>query len=336
MNRPGPLAVLALALSGIAGLAHGATLPAHNDMDGDGRSDLVWRNATTGEIVYWPAGNAALSKRVLINSRYHLPDDFSLAQSSSAFALRLWDGARTGVMVVSRAGYYAGLQFDYERQSGYRAYYDSSALAPAWKLVGTGNFGNLVYRGNYDFGVDDLVFRDQANGRNLLSFMGWDARIHMEITPVGDLRWKVAGVGDFDGDGNADLLWRHALGRNAIWPAANSARSIALLQVSDLAWKVAAVADFNGDGRADIFWRNTRTGANVIWESGSGATPRAAGRVIDQGWQVAAVGDFDGDGRSDLLWRHMSTGRNVIWKSANIGTPQAVTGVTNMAWRPMM
>ncbi|UHQ20220.1 VCBS repeat-containing protein [Lysobacter sp. KIS68-7] len=339
MNRPRQLAAMTLALSGIAGLAHGAALP-HNDLDGDGRSDIVWRNVTTGEIVYWSAGNAAWIKGVRVTRRgWNLPGDFSLAESSSAIPMRLeeWYGPMVGVMVESKAGYYVGLAFNYERKIGYEAFYDSSVLAPEWKLVGTGDFGALRYRDDFDFGVDDLVFRNQRDGRNMLSFRGWDRREYMDITPVGDLRWNVAGIGDFDGDGNADLLWRNfGTGRNAIWPAADSARSIAMTPVPDLAWKVAAIADFNGDGRADIFWRNASSGMNVIWESGNGATPRAAVRVPDQAWQIASVGDFDGDGKSDLLWRNQRTGANVLWKAANAGTPQTLPGVTNPAWRPLM
>ena len=61
MNQPKSHAVLALALAlpGICGVAQGAELFVHNDLDGDGRSDLVWRNANTGTIVYWSAANAA-------------------------------------------------------------------------------------------------------------------------------------------------------------------------------------------------------------------------------------------------------------------------------------
>jgi hypothetical protein len=36
---------------------------------------------------------------------------------------------------------------------------------------------------------------------------------------VADLSWEVKGTGDYDGDGKADVLWRHAVsGANYLYP----------------------------------------------------------------------------------------------------------------------
>ena len=41
------------------------------------------------------------------------------------------------------------------------------------------------------------------------------------VTRVSDPAWQVAGTGDFDGDGHADILWRNAgTGANAVWRSA--------------------------------------------------------------------------------------------------------------------
>ena len=69
--------------------------------------------------------------------------------------------------------------------------------------------------------------------------------------------WHVAGTGDFNGDGNADILWQNDDGTPAIWLM----NGTSLIGGGGLAnpgpsWHVAGTGDFNGDGNADILWQN--------------------------------------------------------------------------------
>src|SRR3546814_11668377 len=85
--------------------------------------------------------------------------------------------------------------------------------------------------------------------------------------------WQVAGTGDFNADGKADILWRNPTnGANVIWLGADSTKTQSVTTVSGAGWIVAGIADFNGDGKADILWRNTVTGYNTIWRSGNSTT----------------------------------------------------------------
>ena len=41
---------------------------------------------------------------------------------------------------------------------------------------------------------------------------------------LADLNWKVAGTGDFDGDGKSDICWRNtSTGQNYIWKSGDDA-----------------------------------------------------------------------------------------------------------------
>src|SRR5437763_8432086 len=123
------------------------------------------------------------------------------------------------------------------------------------------------------------------------------------IRAVADLRWQVAGIGDFDGDGKDDILWHNAVtGENYIYfmdgksikPSEGYLRTVA-----DTRWQIAGVGDFDGDGKSDILWRNSSTGENYLYPMNGLAIKPTEGylrTVADTRWQIAGVGDFNGDG----------------------------------------
>src|SRR5260370_1024888 len=132
-----------------------------------------------------------------------------------------------------------------------------------------------------------------------------------------DASWSVAGIGDFNGDGNADILWRNANGSLTEWSsegpqvgtAQRSRRTANPLQ-QNASWAVAGMGDFNGDGEADILWRNSN-GALTDWavngaQITSAQHPTLNGNAVqpDASWTVAGIGDFSGDGNADILWRN--------------------------------
>jgi hypothetical protein len=70
----------------------------------------------------------------------------------------------------------------------------------------------------------------------------------------------VAGIGDFDGDGRSDILWRDTDGAVSIWEMNGLLkRAEALIWNPGPEWLVAGVADHDGDGRSDILWRHAPT-----------------------------------------------------------------------------
>ncbi|NJM46598.1 MAG: hypothetical protein HC860_10810 [Alkalinema sp. RU_4_3] len=81
---------------------------------------------------------------------------------------------------------------------------------------------------------------------------------------------RLVGVGDFDGDGRAEFLYRNNLtDRTTLWKLNGSevAQEQVLLATGQAGWDIKLVADFNNDGRADIAWQNTRTDSSATWLS---------------------------------------------------------------------
>ena len=89
------------------------------------------------------------------------------------------------------------------------------------------------------------------------------------LRTVPDTTWQIKGVGDFDGDGKADIVWRNSTsGQNYLYPMDRTtikATEGYLRTVADTAWQIVAVGDYDGDGKADILWRNNSTGQDYLY-----------------------------------------------------------------------
>jgi hypothetical protein len=92
--------------------------------------------------------------------------------------------------------------------------------------------------------------------------------------------WKVVGTGDFNGDGNSDILWQNTDGQAAIWEmdGANVIASATVGANPGPNWKAVGTGDFNGDGFSDILWQNA-SGQTAIWEM-DGTKPIAGGSQL--------------------------------------------------------
>ena len=328
MNPPLSRSILAIALLGCSALVHATETAVHNDMDGDGRSDLVWRNATTGAIVYWSAANAASTVTVRVVPTSGFVYDPRAWIPSFALTNGIDHSKRSCLVMANRP----------ENMEADLFPYDAGLPEFNYGLTGWTREHSAAH-GDFDGnGSADVFDRDPQTGEDFIVF---DYRLEdfatSELQPTVRLDWTIVGAGDFDGDSRSDILWRNpTTGQNAIWRSGDYASQMAISTVANVSWKVAAVGDFNGDKRDDIVWRNAATGANAIWYSGQYATARALTGVTDLHWRITAIGDFDGDGRFDLFWRNSATGADIIWRSANSGTRMAVTSVTHLAWSTLM
>src|SRR5205085_2007252 len=94
--------------------------------------------------------------------------------------------------------------------------------------------------------------------------------------------WKVVGVADMNGDGNADLILRNSWGQIVVWymNGAGSATSAGTIYPgSGLAdWKVVSIADMNSDGNPDIVFQNS-WGQIVVWYMNGAGAATSAGTI---------------------------------------------------------
>jgi hypothetical protein len=309
---PAACALLALVLAAVPGIARAFAVA--SDFDGDGASDLFWRNSDSGANTLWRAGNQATSQAVA-----DVADPAWRAVGQGDF-----DGdGRADLVWRHRASGHDVIWPSADRGAR-RAI--ATVTDPGWTIAGVGDFDGD--------GLADLFWRNQASGANVL----WPSALRSarRVLPTVSTDWVVAGVGDVDGDGSADLVWRNTRsGADVIWRSADRADSRTMSDVADAAWKIVGIGDFDGDGQSDVFWRNTDTGADVIWPAAKQSARLAATSVTSQDWQVAAIGDYDRDGRQDVLWRNARSGANVLWHSAMHASRRQLASVSDPVWQPV-
>jgi uncharacterized protein (DUF2141 family) len=102
-------------------------------------------------------------------------------------------------------------------------------------------------------------------------------------------------VGDFNGDGKADLVTANGV------RLGNGDGTFRTAQTFPASTAVGAVGDFNGDGKLDVVTSNSATGTvSVLLGTGTGTLQPARTFAAGPSPSTVAVGDFNGDGGLDL------------------------------------
>jgi hypothetical protein len=106
------------------------------------------------------------------------------------------------------------------------------------------------------------------------------------------LTWTIAGIGDFDGNGSEDILWRDNAGNIGIWLMNGTSiyQTLVLGNVS-LNWSVAQTGDYSGIDQSGILWTDTSGNVGAWFFKGpisSPATTLIYGNVGTT-WNVQAL-----------------------------------------------
>jgi fibronectin type III domain protein len=199
----------------------------------------------------------------------------------------------------------------------------------AWKqrstAVSTGNSISDILWYNSSTGESQIWFMDHQKLFSRATVLGEDGHPTFIGPP-----WSIVGVGDFNGDGQAGILWHNSsTGEPQIWFMDRqkvSIRATVLFEDGRPAfvgppWSIVGVGDFDGDKKGDILWHNSSTDEPQIWFMDRQKVSTRATVLFEDGrpafvgppWSIVGVGDFNGDGQAGILWHNSSTGEPQIW-----------------------
>lgn len=286
-----------------------AAAPVGPDLDGDGRADLVWRNDASGEVEIWWMDGTTWREKARLAAPVPAPAWRVIALADSDGDRRaeiLWQDVRTGRVLAWR--------FTGTALTGTEVLIPSSD--PRWKVVGASDFDgdaradllwhrpdtggvlvttrqsafvpetagagveSVLGSGDFDLtGTADFVWRDDEG-----TYRMWLSRDDPRGLPVGldvpdGAGWSLSGIGDLDGDGGSDLLWRNEFLRETRLGRLENPFVADFLPLPPLrwpGWSPGPPGDFDGDGEWDLFWRNAGSGQAMVWLM-EGTTLRAAG-----------------------------------------------------------
>ncbi|NJN48977.1 MAG: VCBS repeat-containing protein [Alkalinema sp. RL_2_19] len=197
----------------------------------------------------------------------------------------------------------------------------SQSIPDGWTLVGAADMTGD--------GIGDLIFRSQAEDATAIWQIGNTNEVVQQVfvhnaagtiartTPTGkDSPWTIDGFGDFDGDGDIDLLYRwSATGQMAIWQMDGfTVETTKFLNGTAPSGSSLHVGDFNGDGIQDVIARNPLTDVTQLWslDRQVHATETLMSKA-DIGWEIQAIADMNGDGTDDLIWQHQGQDLSAVW-----------------------
>jgi hypothetical protein len=217
------------------------------DFNGDGKTDLFWRNDATNQNAVWLMNGAQLQRASFLPSvpeeagwRESKLGDFNGDGKTDLF----WRNAATGQNAIWLM--------------------DGDRIASAQFITGTNsNWQADIGDFNGD-GKSDFFWHNKATGQTAAWMMNeftiQDGRFLPNVPP----EWE-SFVAEFNRDGKTDLFWRNTrTGDNAVWTMNGAQLGTGqFVRRQDVGWSPTLV-DVDADGRSDILWNN-RDGRNTLW-----------------------------------------------------------------------
>jgi len=323
------------------------------DFDGDGYMDILRAgsspndtNATTGSgnvLYYGKKTGAGFELGVAVLTGYYL----NLNSMGNTYIGDFNGDGKADILVGSAVTSGPNYLWYGKRHRGQYPTGDKHfSSSPVTVLPGvllkttSGTTRNYTYIGDFNGdGRADVLLADADTQKNHIWYGAETGFVDGGVVLKGERlravdRSVLTYIGDFNGDGMADILrGNETAANNKIWygtatgfTSASAVLTTAALTSADGKYAT-YIGDFNGDGKADVLRTHTEVFTrNQLWY-GTGAGFAYHGSVISDralrstdGARRSYIADFNGDGKTDLLLgAEAPTYANTIYYGAGAG-----------------
>ena len=163
-----------------------------------------------------------------------------------------------------------------------------------WTIFGTGHTASEKRSADvYVKSTDNVIGAWTTNESGNVT--GW------ETIGQFDEDTQVLGLGDFDGNGQTDLLLRNVNGAVGCFAAGEENGGWNYFESLGDEWEIVATGDLNGDGRDDVVLKHEAGFAGSWLAQENYQMTWANLDTLESGYSIVGTGDFNGDGTDDVL-----------------------------------
>jgi len=264
----------------------------HNDIDGDGESDLLWYSASAHRMSYWVMSGATMTSW----------QGFDVPVGYQPIGTGDFDGdGHADILWKSASG---GLYMWLSKGSSFTSQYVGAYPAGGWVLAGTADINND--------GKADLIWYNPTMGR--VSYWLMDGATMTAWQGIWtNTGLKALATGKFDGNADSDIIWLTPNGTMVMWifNASGNYNYYTMGQYPGGDWEFAGTGDVNGDGKTDLFWYSPSAGLMAYWLMNGPTVTSSQGFWTYTGMMPLATGTFDGS-NAGLTWKG-SSGQMYMW-----------------------
>ncbi|MDB6028674.1 MAG: hypothetical protein JWM68_4897 [Verrucomicrobiales bacterium] len=146
--------------------------------------------------------------------------------------------------------------------------------------------------------------------------------------------WRVAGSGDFNGDGKTDLVLQFGAHISFWFLNGTNVTSTNGMTMMAATWRLVGATDLDQDGQPDLVWQHPAGYLAMTHMNGAAVRDSVVlHKRVPIGWAVRALSDFSADGKADLLFQNGFGGINVWNFSDTNYISSSARGRIGTAWR---